>query len=374
MSEINAVLLTKEEASKILNDDSVSFDFDVESVPKTVNIKPDCLHPTSMFSLSAELSYDSDEDMPNSVQIDLSDAALNRKTLSPMDHMQKLAWIAYLMSDGYEKMYQMIGIKSMRANLSIPHGDLRDIRYKHSGGSCVIVSAGPSLEKEIHKFKNLPNNVIVIAVDRCVKLLTDVGVKVHYAVAIDPVKETKLEDRYTSEVNLICDVTTNKDVVMAWKGPKYYYLPKYDNKLMISMAIVSKLKAVIISGGNVATSAFSIARYLGFRNVAFIGHDYGVKVEQCSQCGHESTGKTHSGDDANEFPKLAGQILEIKGIDGKYKIPRTLLYQKVWTEATSDRFTDQNFINWSEYGCLGVDHVTGEPYKSIMRAPFGIFA
>ena len=61
-------------------------------------------------------------------------------------------------------------------------------------------------------------------------------------------------------------------------------------------------------------------------------------------------------------------------MDGDYIVPRTLLYQKLWTEMAVKAFPTIEFVNCTEGGCLGVDPDTGVRLPFLMSKTLKQFA
>jgi hypothetical protein len=372
MSEIIEPVLVSDEEAKKADPDSASFEIDMSQLPKILNIRPDVVNIANGASLSAELDYDLENMQENCVVVDLENER-KKKIIPPIERFKRLAWLSFFMEDNFQKMYAMMGYKHAERNLKVAHNDLHDLREKHSGQKCVIVSAGPSLLRCVDKFRALPPEVRIIAVDRAVPVLLDAGARIDYAVNSDPVKGPLWGSHDVSGIPLICSLVSNADFISAWSGPRYFFLDQFSHATMYAMASISRLKSVLVYAGNVATCAFSAARYMGFSNVAFVAHDYGVKVDECPTCKHKTTGRTHADTDSPESFKKSGDMSEVRGLDGLYRVPRSLMYQKLWTEATVERMHDTIYFNWSDGGCLGVDQDTGDILPSIPHVPFGMF-
>lgn len=148
--------------------------------------------------------------------------------------------------------------------------DFRDI---FEGQKAVVVSAGPSLEKNIDQLKGCEDRLIIVAGGRTLKPLLNRGIRPHFVVSVDPtIKNFQLfEDALESDVPLVLPFLNNKEIAKQYKGNKIflnntgiggfdsYFFDRHVDTLSVS--------------GTVATMQFSFAEYLGCDEIAFIGQD-----------------------------------------------------------------------------------------------------
>ena len=147
---------------------------------------------------------------------------------------------------------------------------LNYLQNKYKNVPAIIVSAGPSLEKNIDQLKGI-KNALILSGGRTLKPLMDKKIKIDGLVVIDPAKESyDLVDGYIdkAECPLFFYDGTNSDVVNKHKGAKI---------LTQGNHIVDKVFDMEIEGmnfaGSVAHSATLLAAKLGCNPIIFIGQD-----------------------------------------------------------------------------------------------------
>lgn len=153
-------------------------------------------------------------------------------------------------------------------NRGVSADELKD-RYKNK--PAIIVSAGPSLKKNIHLLKDAQEKFVIITGGRTLKALMAHGVEPHFVCVIDPVEKTYrlVEEALECTAPLVFYEGTNADVVEKYKGPKIYFTVNY-----FTGDFVQKTKVRLNYGGSVAHTCFGLAMHLGCNEVVFVGQDF----------------------------------------------------------------------------------------------------
>lgn len=141
----------------------------------------------------------------------------------------------------------------------------------------VIVSAGPSLEKNGHLLKRIKNHLFLIVVDTAVPYVLSIGVVPDLVVTVSPVKDPSLyEYEELSDVPIAIDpVVTHKGLELV-KNPMIIFVsasPYYENIFRLAGHELTDLE----SGGNVSSSAFCLAVALGFTEIVLVGLDLALQ-------------------------------------------------------------------------------------------------
>ena len=99
-----------------------------------------------------------------------------------------------------------------------------DLEDKMKNKPAIIVSAGPSLEKNIHLLKKCKNDFFIITGGRTLKSLINIGVKPDLIAAIDGEETTyELVKEYIDlGIPLLFNNGTNEKVLINHKGKKIY--------------------------------------------------------------------------------------------------------------------------------------------------------
>lgn len=141
------------------------------------------------------------------------------------------------------------------------------------GMPAIIVSAGPSLNKNIDELKKAKNKAFIIAVDTAIKPLLNHGIVPDMYAIIDGKKPLDLVAVEESRnIPLLSEVRAAHAVLNYHKGKKFFfreYIPYFDRMYEMN----GKEWAGMDVGGSVATAAFSLACYLGIKTVILVGQD-----------------------------------------------------------------------------------------------------
>lgn len=155
----------------------------------------------------------------------------------------------------------------------------------------IIVSAGPSLDKNIKELKKVGNKAFIIAVDSALRALVREGVHFHMAVSVDPRKNPDVfaDDRVNQvpyvlagySLPLIAERNQNKLFFEGGYG--------FDAFQKIIKANTDKDIGVLKTGGSVATEALSLALDMRFRNIILVGQDLAFTGGRGHVSGFEKT-------------------------------------------------------------------------------------
>lgn len=148
---------------------------------------------------------------------------------------------------------------------------LDELKDKYPNKPAIIVSAGPSLKKNIHLLKKAQEKFIIITGGRTLKALIDTGVTPHFVCVIDPVEKTYklLEECLDCNAPLVFYEGTNPDVVEKYKGQKIYFNTNY-----FAGDFIQKTEIKLNYGGSVAHTCFGLAMHLGCDKIIFVGQDF----------------------------------------------------------------------------------------------------
>lgn len=206
----------------------------------------------------------------------------------------------------------------------------------------IVVSAGPSLNKNIAQLKKAKNRAFIIAVDTALKPLTKEGIVPDMYAMVDglkPVELVKVEE--TRRVPLITASNTANTALEYHQGKKFFF--EQDISFVNEMYRVNdKVFYRLPSGGSVATLAFSLACHLGFKTIILVGQDLAL-----------TGNKTHADGTFKE-------VMDIKDTTKLKKVPGNC---EEWVPTRGDfegyRTWFQNFIeDWKKHSELRVINAT----------------
>ncbi len=137
----------------------------------------------------------------------------------------------------------------------------------------IVVSAGPSLNKNIEELKNAENRAFIVAVDTAIKPLISHGIIPDMFVIVDGLKPLDLiEVEESRNIPLLTTSVAAKAVLHYHKGKKFFF---NEGITFVNQMYEMNKKAFIPmpSGGSVATLAFSYVSHLGFDRIILVGQD-----------------------------------------------------------------------------------------------------
>lgn len=172
-----------------------------------------------------------------------------------------------------------------------------------NGIPAVIVSAGPSLRKNVDKLSMIKGHALIICTDRAVSILDEHHIIPDMVISLDAEKNPDYLKAAAKEgVPLICSHQVNIDTQKMFEGNIiFYHALEYEMFLMGNRMLESNNG--LDQGGNVAGGAFTVCKMLGIKKIILIGQDLAY-----------IDGKHHA-DDKDEGDSEAG-IKEIEGIYG----------------------------------------------------------
>lgn len=150
---------------------------------------------------------------------------------------------------------------------------INELKDKFKNMPAIVVSAGPSLEKNIHLLKDVQDKFIIITGGRTLKTLLDEGIRPDFVCSIDPGEGSYIviEKALDSDVPLVFSEVSNYKMVEEYKGNKIFFedMDFHD----ITYDLIRKKADGLWQGGSVAHICISLAAYLGCNNIIFVGQD-----------------------------------------------------------------------------------------------------
>lgn len=169
---------------------------------------------------------------------------------------------------------------------------------------CIIVAAGPSLDKNIDDLRMAEKKAFILATDRSVRTLINHNINFDAIVTLDPMKETELLDDPSCFNYPIFSHFDSKNEILEMNKGKKIWIDCSDFWAFLYKKYNIEIRYAPV-GGSVATTAFNIARILGFKRVVLIGQDLAFSGDVTH------AGRYMDNADINQFS------IWIDGIDGK---------------------------------------------------------
>ena len=170
----------------------------------------------------------------------------------------------------------------------------------------IIVSAGPSLDKNIELLKKAKGHSLIFAVDTAMKYLMQHDIMPDLGITVEPIKPmANYEDDRCFDVPHIFDCESNPEIVSKERARIFIYNCRdYVRRLIEQTGI--EVAPDVVSGGSVATAAFAICYQLQMKTIILIGQDLAYSGTSTHAGGVESAGI--NGDIGTEL---------VDGIDGE---------------------------------------------------------
>lgn len=214
---------------------------------------------------------------------------------------------------------------------------------KYKNIPAVIVSAGPSLEKNIRKLKEIKNKALIIAVDTAIKPLFSHNISPHFIITIDPQKKNS---KYFRNVNfkesvLIAESSVDKEAIDSFNGAIYFI----NSIFPLAKYFMEELgdRGDITTGGSVSTAAYDFAIRIGANPIIMVGLDLSFPNYQT-----HIKGSYHEENFFTEIYKLDSYDSRIYKvlIAGNLREEKNIYNEKVWTDSRFDMYK-----NWYEEQC-----------------------
>lgn len=220
------------------------------------------------------------------------------------------------------------------------------------GVPVIIVSAGPSLNKNIQDLKAAVGKACIIATDTAMKPLLNEGIIPDLFMIVDGLKPAELfQHKDISKSGMVTMTAVSTDPMDIHKGRKIFYYSEspFETEMVRhinAMEDRNVLLPALPTGGSVATSAYSLGVYMGAKTVILVGQDLAL------------TGNKGHVDGAFEDEKIeinmnSGDYLEVDAVDGGKVITRLdfKLYLD-WFEKTIKEWKNIQTIDATEGGAL----------------------
>lgn len=200
----------------------------------------------------------------------------------------------------------------------------------------IIVSAGPSLDKNVHILRKAQESAFIIVVDASVRTVIQAGVCPNLICTIDPYSPERFFDGMDlKNVYWVCCQQSRPKIVDTYAGSIFYHgsFGKLWDEVMEKELGYSFPN--FSAGGSVSNEAFMLALYLGFRKIVLVGQDLAFTGGTTHASGaQEALG------DSEEYMKDRC-IVEVEGIDGNMlKTDTQMRMYKNWLEKAIRIYSD----------------------------------
>lgn len=237
----------------------------------------------------------------------------------------------------------------------------------------VIVSAGPSLNKNVHLLKGMEENILILSTDSALKVLLKNNIKPHLVFTIDGDVLTyeKFRGIDYSHIPMVFHPLANDKIVEEHKGQKVFFT-RGDH--IFNLYMEKDLDTSLATGGSVATAAFFMACRMDANPVVFIGQDLAFTEERTHAAGTMYDEELH---EKNLRKRLEKHYVKVKGNYEKEVItdPTYRSYLIWFQDAIAAEKNNRKFINATEGGAFieGTEIMTlGEVCQSYCSEKYSI--
>lgn len=207
----------------------------------------------------------------------------------------------------------------------------------------IIVSAGPSLEKNIDLLKEAKGKALILAVDTALPKVLRRGIKPDLTISVDYSKgwhHFTLEG--TNEIPFIADIDTNYDILNLVK-PKHVIFDSADS--LVWSELFQRVGSdiwQIDEGGSVSTAAIAHMMAWGFKRIILVGQDLAL-----------TGNKVHADEGVSDVNNLKWDTTYVKDAEGNDILTRKdyCIYIR-WIEDMAYKYSDIDIIDATEGGAF----------------------
>ena len=181
----------------------------------------------------------------------------------------------------------MIGVENIMKNLSIimKNPGVKDLYGAFKGVPGIIVSTGPSLDKNINELKRAVGKCVMISADSALKVLHSHDIVPDAASSLERIMNVttmfkELPDDYKEKIWLAATPVIRREAYDAWPGPNFLIYRAFAHFEWINMP-----KGTLNVGPSCSNMAFKVLEAMGCNPIILVGQD----------CAFESAQKTHAG-------------------------------------------------------------------------------
>lgn len=205
----------------------------------------------------------------------------------------------------------------------------------------IMVSAGPSLEKNVKGLKQAKNRAFIVCVDTAVRYMLKEDILPDMIVTIDPRKGLSLfDDERIRDIPLAGVTDMNWKVLEKVQSKKFILTSAKNPYIQKLYAKEGHQLGELESGGSVATTAYSLCRYLGFKRLILVGQDLALTDNQM-----------YAGRQKLSMDTFKRELIEVEDVNSEVVYTtRDYYYYLKWFEQMIDLYPETQVIDATEGG------------------------
>lgn len=207
----------------------------------------------------------------------------------------------------------------------------------------VVVSSGPSLEKNVALLKDIKGKAFIFATDSAVRQVLNIGIKPDAMISIDPAKPVdyfKVDG--IGDIPFFVEMYVNTEVLRYVKAKDVFF---FSSDSAVWRQLFEKAGSEILDmniGGSVATAAIANLILWGFKRIILIGQDLAF-----------TGNRAHAGEEATEISEDNNWFMKVTDINGnEVFIEKDYYIYLKWIENVALNYSDIEFIDATEGGAF----------------------
>ena len=155
----------------------------------------------------------------------------------------------------------------------------------------ILIAAGPSLDNNIEKLKQIKDSVFIMAVDTALNTVLKHDIIPDMTISVDGHKPLVLfEDERVKNIPISLSAISNAKIIEQSNAMRFYELEQGEYLSAIYNILGKEIKG-LPTGGSVANNACSLLVLMGFKTIIFMGLDlaYPKGVKHTKEAYHELT-------------------------------------------------------------------------------------
>lgn len=216
----------------------------------------------------------------------------------------------------------------------------------------IVVSAGPSLNKNLPELKKAVGKACIIATDTAMKPLLNAGIVPNLFVIIDGLKPGSLfEHKELSRVPMVTMTAVAVDPMRYHKGKKFFYYSSslFEDQLLGELSEKKKTDCHLPNlptGGSVANTAYSLGVYMGAKTIILVGQDLAMTGNRTHADG---TFKERM----DEIDVKSDEYFEVDAVGGGKVLTRMDFHKyRQWFEGRAKEWSHVTMVDATEGGAL----------------------
>ena len=219
------------------------------------------------------------------------------------------------------------------------------------GRAAVLVSSGPSLDKNVELLREIQGRVLIVAAYSSIRTLTELGIEpdIYCSLDANQILYTLPDGGHAFDTPLACVSITSADVVRHHSGRKIVPLITADKMMGELFRRIGRPGNLVDSGSSVACFMMDFLKRMGAGAVVLIGQDLAFTDGK-----HHAQAYLHGQDyhKVNDVSEMSGGgLLEVEGMDGGTVLTNNVFRTYLdWFEGFARTNTSMRLINATEGG------------------------